>query len=190
MHTAAPLFVGHQKQAAKVSGQFQTGTSRTVRAAIRFSSAFTAAASAVRFSATKTIQPSAHWRFASLFIVQFTGEQLRQPGVNTGICCAVSVVMISPATREHIRTRHHLHGAVKRRHLLHCSVVLSISTSVVCALVACASCDVPSRWSTRWGYRICTAHQARRLIWIVPCPFVNSCHTGCIAVRTTAPANT
>ncbi len=190
MHKAAPLFVGHQKQTAKVSGQFQTGVVRTVRVAIRFSSSLTAAASGVHFSAKKTIQPSAHWRFASVFIVQFTGEQLRQPGVNTGNLCAVSVVMISPATREHIRTAHHLNRAVKRRHLLHCPAVFFISTSVVCALVACASCEVPMSWSTRWGYRICTAHQARRLYRIVPCPFMNSRHAGCIAVRNTAPANT
>ncbi len=77
MHTAAPLVVGHQKQAAKVSGQFQTGIVSTVSVAIQFSSSFTAATSGGRFSATKTIQPSAHWRFASVVIVQLTGEQLR-----------------------------------------------------------------------------------------------------------------
>ncbi len=190
MHTAAPLVCRHQKQAAKVSGQFQTGIVTYVRVAILFSSPFTAAVSGGSLSATKTIQPSAHWRFASVVHLQFTGEQLRQPGVNTGNLLCVSVVMISPATREHIRTAPPSHGAVKRRHLLHCSVVLLNFPSVVCALVACASCEVPMSMVTRWGYRICTAPLARRLCPDRPCPFVNSRHAGCITVRNHCSANT
>src|SRR5699024_11381643 len=79
-----------------------------------------------------------------LFIVQFTGEQLRQPGVNTGnlLCCQRGHDFTCDAgTYSHCATI-----STGPLNAVTCSTAplyFSISTSVVCALFACASCEVP-----------------------------------------------
>ncbi|CSG25834.1 Uncharacterised protein [Shigella sonnei] len=122
------MFVGHQKQAAKVSGQFQTGivtycqSGNTVFQRIHRRSE--------RRFAFQQRKPFSHLRtgdLRQLFIVQFTGEQLRQ--------------------------------------------------------LRCTDVDGQHVGVTVFAQRTRLA----AFIWIVPCPFVNSCHAGCIAVRNHCP---